>query len=314
MPELPEVETIVQGLKKKVKNEIIVDLWTDWPKYFKPLKAEDFKKKVLNKKILDVYRRGKNILFELSENYLLLIHQKLSGHLMVGQWLKKDEFLKKGKNSSLPTSWQQEEWLPNVSLDNPLWAEPNRFLRLIFFFKSKKMMALSDVRRFAKVLIGKKEEILNLKDLKSLGPEPLAVGFNFKKFKEIFFKKSSQKPIKITLMDQNFISGIGNIYADEILFLAKIHPLTPFNQVKEKEETLKVLYQAIKKILKKAVQLKGSSIDDYRDINGQEGKYHKKRYVYQREGENCFVCQNKIRRLKLNNRSTYFCPFCQKRL
>ncbi len=303
MPELPEVETIVQGLRKKIKKRKIISLWTDWPSYFKLPKGEDnFKKLVIGRTILDVFRKAKNILISLSGDYLLLIHQKISGHLLVGRWLPQEKFSKK-----IPEIWQGEKWLPDAPFDSPFWDEKNRFIRLIFFLDNKEMLALSDLRRFAKVLVGPSKEILNLPELKDLGPEPLASDFNFEKFKKLFEKKKGA--IKKILMDQSFISGIGNIYSDEILWLAKIHPLSRAEKLKEEE--LKKIFRAMKFILKKALKLKGTSIDEYRDITGQKGGYEKVRYVYQREKEACFRCQKPIQRIKINNRSSYFCSNCQ---
>jgi len=291
MPELPEVETIVSGLNKKVKNRKIVDVWTDWPKYFKlPKNEKDFKKIIIGKKITKVERRGKNILIHLSDNNLLLIHQKISGHLLVGRWK-----LKKGK-------WESE-------ITGPLLTDRNnQYLRLVFFLDDGFMLALSDLRRFAKILAGFREVILNLPDLKNLGPEPLAKDFTFKKFEELF--KNKKGYIKPVLMDQSFISGIGNIYADEILWFSKIHPLSRAENLKQKD--LKTLYKAIRFILKKAIRLKGASVDDYRDVEGKRGSYDKVRYVYQRENESCYRCGGKIKRLKIAGRSAHFCPKCQK--
>ncbi len=301
MPELPEVQTIVDDLKKKIIGRKITDIWTDWPKYFRALDEKGFRKYIIGKKITGIARRGKNILFDLSDKHLLLIHQKLSGHLLVGRWIKTP------KNIKLHQIWQAQKWIPNPTKGSTM--DPmNRFIRLIFFFDNGEMLALSDLRRFAKVLCGKREEILDLPDLKNLGPEPLDKKFTFKKFEGLFQKKKGK--IKQVLLDQNFISGIGNIYSDEILWLAKIHPLARAENLKEKE--LKMLYRATKKILKKALKLRGSSIDDYRDAFGRRGKYDLVLYVYQREGKSCKRCGAKIQRLKINSRSAHFCPKCQK--
>lgn len=290
MPELPEVENTVRDLRKVLVNKKIIGLWTDWPKYFKkPENINFFKECVFNKKIKDIKRRGKNILFFLGDDIILLVHQKLSGHLLYGQWVFKNN------------KWQSLKAGP---LKNDIH---NQYLRLIFFLDNKKMLALSDLRRFAKVLCGKREEVLNLKDLKELGPEPLEKNFSFLKFKERF--KNKKGKIKFLLMDQKIISGIGNIYADEILFLSKIHPFSKAENLKE--EDFKNIYQNMKKVLKKAIKLGGASVDDYRKIDGSLGKYQEKRFVYQREGEKCYFCNSVIKRIKLNSRSSHFCPNCQ---
>lgn len=291
MPELPEVETIVRGLSKKVIGRRIKDVWTDWPKYFRLQKGTaEFRRHIIGKKIIGVARRAKNILFHLSDNHLLLIHQKLSGHLLFGKWK-----LVKGV-------WRS-------SIKGPLLEDRNnQYIRLIFFLNNGKMIVLSDLRRFAKVLCGPRDVIFNMPDLKDLGPEPMAPGFTFKKFQELFHKKRGR--IKQVLMDPNFISGIGNIYADEILWAAKIHPLRRVEKIKEPD--LKVIYQNMREILEKAIKLKGTSIDDYRDVLGRRGRYDLVLSVYQRENEPCKRCGKKITRIKIGNRSAHFCPRCQK--
>ncbi|MEK9194448.1 MAG: zinc finger domain-containing protein [Patescibacteria group bacterium] len=184
----------------------------------------------------------------------------------------------------------------------------NRFIRLIFFLDNKEMLALSDLRRFAKVLCAPREIIFNLPEFRGLGPEPLDPKFTFSRFKDLF--KNKKGKIKPLLMDQSFISGIGNIYADEIMWFSKIHPLRRIEKLKNKE--IETIFKAIKFILKKALRLRGSSVDDYRDAEGRRGTYDLSRYVYQREGEPCPRCGVDIKRLKIGGRSAHYCPKCQK--
>ena len=307
MPELPEVETIVRGLNRKIKNRVIKDIWTDWPKYFKLSKSRAaFKKCVVGKKFIKVERRGKNILLYLSKDYLLLIHQKMSGHMLVGKWQLNSKIHNYGSDE-LKEKWAEQKWLPDP-LRGPAMDPMNRFIRLIFFLDNGEMLALSDLRRFAKVLCGPQKVILNLSELKNLGPEPLDPKFSYIVFRKLFFNKRGR--IKQILLDQNFISGIGNIYADEILWLSKIHPLTKAETLNEAE--LRIIYRAIRKILQKALKLRGSSIYDYRDSAGKRGAYDQVRYVYQREKEPCPRCKTKIKRLKIGSRSAHYCPHCQK--
>lgn len=288
MPELPEVETTVKDLKAKVLNRTFVDVWTDFRKMIKkPKDFGDFKKNIQGKKIQKIYRKGKNIIFELSGGLSLLIHQKLTGHLLVGKWK-----LKNGK------------WTPP---SGPLSEKINRFLHLLFPLDNGQMLALSDLRKFAKVELWKTEELKNSKELRSLGPEPLARDFTFQKFKEILSGKRGK--IKQVLMDQTVIAGIGNIYSDEALWRAKIHPFKDVSRLKEKE--LKELYKNIREVLKKAIELQGESISDYRTPTGEKGGFDKLRKVYRREGEKCSRCGATIKRLKLGGRSAHFCPNCQ---
>ena len=290
MPELPEVETIVRGLKSKVLNRTFVDVWTDWakitkkPKYFKSLKKE-----IKGRKIKEIERKGKNILFRLSGGKTLLVHQKLTGHLLFGDW--------KYKNG---------KWKPLKP--GPLEDPMNRFLHLIFWLDNGKQLALSDLRKFAKVELGNSQEIEGSEGIKNLGPDPLSKALTFKKFKGLLQKKKGK--IKQILMNQTVISGIGNIYSDEILFKAKIHPLRDVRRLKEKD--LKKIYQTMKMILKKAIGLRGESISDFRDLEGRKGHFDKIRKVYRREGEDCSRCGEKIKRIKTGGRSAHFCPNCQK--
>ena len=311
MPELPEVETIARGLNRKLKGRKITGLWTDWPKYFsarggfpsgggRSRGEAAFRRHLVGKSITGVSRRAKNIFIHLSDNHLLLIHQKMTGHLMVGKW-------KPFKNQKVEERWQNQKWIPDPPR-GPLMDPMNRFIRLIFFLDNGTMLALSDLRRFAKVVCGPRTEILNAEDIKKLGPEPLQPDFTFKKFSALF--KGKRGRLKQVLTDQNFISGVGNIYADEILWVARIHPLKKVENLKEKY--LRTIFGAMKKILRKALRLRGTSIDDYRDAAGRRGGYDQVRYVYQREGEACPRCGAKIKRLKIGGRSAHFCPRCQK--
>jgi len=290
MPELPEVETTVRGLRKKVLNRTFLDLWTDVPKIIKkPKSFKEFKKTIKNKKIIKVWRRAKNIIIDLSQGYSLLIHQKLTGHLLFGKW-----------------EFKNKKWIPVAK--GPLNDPFNRFIHLIFFLDNKKMLALSDLRKFAKIELWNTKELLNSSEFKKIGPEPLEKSFSFKKFKERLKNKKGR--IKQILMNQEVIAGIGNIYSDEALWKAKIYPLKKVSELKEKE--LKMLYRTIKDVLKKGIKLGGESISDYRNIEGRKGNFERERSVYRREGKKCPRCSAKIKRIKIGNRSSYFCPKCQK--
>ena len=307
MPELPEVETTARALNKLVRGRKIKKVWTDWPKYFRSKSEIVFKKCVVGRKILSVRRIGKNVVFDLSGDHVLVIHQKMSGHLLVGAW-KKQHGKWRSDEDGLKEQWENQKWVPEAPKNSPFWDPKNRFIRLIFFLDHGEMLALSDLRRFAKVLCGPKEEILGLPDFENLGPDPTARNFTFEKFKKLFEGKRGK--IKQVLLDQSFIAGIGNIYADEILWKAKIHPLTRVEKFNEKE--LKSLYGSTKEILKKALKLQGTSIDDYRKPKGRKGGYADVRYVYGREGEKCKRCSAKIKRIKIGGRSAHFCSHCQK--
>jgi formamidopyrimidine-DNA glycosylase len=290
MPELPEVETTVNGLRSKVLKRTFVDVWSDWEKIVKkPKSFEQFKKEIKNKEIKKIWRRAKNIIFDLSDGYSLLVHQKMTGHLLVGNWQ-----LKGGK-------WEAPE-------KSPLKDPYNRFLHLIFFLNDEKMLALSDARKFAKVELWKTDELLNSKEFKNLGPEPLDKDFTFEKFKEIF--KNKRGRVKQVIMNPEVIAGVGNIYASEALWQAKIHPEKNVAKLNEKE--LKSLYDGIQKVLLLGIKLGGESFSDYRKPDGSKGDFDTERKAYRREGQKCHRCGTKIKRIKFGGRSSFFCPHCQK--
>lgn len=296
MPELPEVQTTVNGLSKKVLNRTFIDVWSDWEKIIKkpsavalrarPKDFEQFKKELKNKKIKKVWRRAKNVIFNLSGGRSLLIHQKMTGHLLYGTWN-----IKNGK------------WVPSEK--GPLSNPYNRFLHLVFFLDNGKMMALSDARKFAKVELWKTEELE--KELEKIGPEPLDNSFTFDKFKRLFKNKNGR--IKQVIMNPEIIAGIGNIYASEALWQAKIHPEKSVAKLSDKE--LKSLYHAIKKVLELGVKLGGESFSDYRKPDGTKGDFDTERKAYKRENQKCHRCGSIIKRIKFAGRSAFFCPTCQ---
>lgn len=288
MPELPEVETTVRGLRKKVLNRTFVDVWSDWQKTIKkPKNFSDFKKILQHKKILKVWRRAKNVIFDLSGGYSLLIHMKMTGHLLVGVWNLEDGVFKPAERGPM---------------DDPY----NRFLHTVFFLDNKKMIALSDVRKFAKIELWKTDELK--KELEKLGPEPLELSFTFEAFKKILDHKTGK--IKQVLMNPEVVAGIGNIYANEALWMAKIHPARIPQKISETQ--LKTLYDALLKVLSRGVDLGGESFSDYRKVDGTKGDFDAERNVYKREKQKCRRCGAAIKRIAFGGRSSFICPNCQK--
>ena len=289
MPELPEVQTTVDGLQKKVLNRAFIDVWSDWKKLVKkPKDFEVFKKELKNKKIKKVWRRAKNVIFELSGDYSLLIHQKMTGHLMVGKWMQENG------------AWKPEK-------QGPLEEKINTFLHLIFFLDNGQMIALSDVRKFAKAELWKTKDLLNSKEFLGLGPEPMEKSFTLSKFKECL--KGKRGRIKIVIMKPEIIAGIGNIYASESLWWSKIHPEKDVSKLSEKE--LKLLYDAVIKVLGMGIKLRSESFSDYRDVDGKKGNFDTERRAYKREKQKCARCSALIKRIQFGGRSAFFCPKCQ---
>lgn len=300
MPELPEVETTVKDLRQKVLNRTFINVWTDTPKLVKkPIGFERFKRQVKGKKIKKIWRRGKNIVFELSEGIALLVHQKMTGHLLIGYWI-----LDPPKRASGSLRGRLGFWKPSEK--GPLEERINIYIHLLFTLDNGKMLALSDLRKFAKVELWDKEELKKEFDL-TLGPEPLDKDFTFERFKKAL--KGQRRGIKQVLMDQKVLVGIGNIYSDEILWEARVNPFQKTNQLGDRD--LKKIFQAVKTVLERAIQLKGESISDYRRPSGKKGSFDTERKIYRREGEQCARCGNKIQRKKIGGRSAHFCPSCQ---
>ncbi|MDD5433216.1 MAG: DNA-formamidopyrimidine glycosylase [Candidatus Pacebacteria bacterium] len=290
MPELPEVETTIRGLKPKVLNRTFVDIWANAPNLIKrPNSFLEFKKLLRNRRITGLKRAGKNILFSLSGGLTMLVHQKMTGHLLYGQWQEEN-----GR-------WVAKEKGP---LRDDL---QNRFIHLVFFFDNGFQMALSDLRKFAKVEIWDSHELKNAPTLKSLGEDALKI--TREQFEKGLTSKKGQ--IKAVLMDQAFIAGVGNIYSDEILFQARVHPKQPANKLTKKQ--IATIHKAIKEVLSLAIKKGGTSFSDYRKPNGEKGGFSDDRKVYKKIGEKCPRCRKaKIARLRIGGRSAHFCPNCQR--
>jgi formamidopyrimidine-DNA glycosylase len=289
MPELPEVQTIVSDLNKKIKGDTITGFWSDWAKAIKNASLDKFKKEIKNGKILGTRRIGKNIFIDLSSGKTIFIHLKMTGHLLIKSEIRNPKS-KKNRESFFDD-------------------KVNKYVHHIFYLGKNKKMEFSDLRKFAKIVLEKTEKIKDLKEIKGLGVDVMSSEFTFEKLEEILEKKN-KKNIRDILMDQNSMSGIGNIYCSEILFDAEILPGRPAKDISQKER--KRLYASIRKILKKAIELRGTSDSDYRDTDGAPGKFQHVLKVYRKTGKPCPKCGIIIKRLKMGQRSVFFCPKCQR--
>lgn len=293
MPELPEVQTTVDGLKREVLKRTFLSLWTENPKMFHNVPFNEFESKIKGKEIIDIKRRAKNILIFLTGDLVILIHLKMTGHLLVGKW-EYDKRIKKWEAIS----------------DGPMRYDPyNQFIRVFFCLDDGRKIGLCDARKFAKIELWTNGQIENEVFAKT-GPEPLEDSFILEKFISLFVKKKRGR-IKQVLMDQEFIAGIGNIYASEILFDAKIHPEKDVSLLNK--EDLENIYKAIRDILPKGVEAGGDSFSDYRNIYGEKGKFQNQMKVYGRENRECIRCGTPIRKIVIGTRGTYYCPECQKK-
>lgn len=302
MPELPEVTTTVNGLQQVLPGLVIKDIWTDLAKknqsikqFRDTIKDEKFFKKIKNnitdKKILKVERRAKNILINIEGGLTILIHLKMTGHIIYGRYIynKKDN-----------------KWSPDKKERASLFDPYNRFIHVVFTLSNKKQMVFCDSRKFGKVTMINTNELETSKHLEDIGPEPLDENFLLKNFKERLNKKSN-KYIKTVLMDQSIIAGVGNIYSDEMLWLSNIHPESRPNKIKEKD--LKKLFQSMKEVLINGINFGGDSMSDYRNINGERGDFQNHHNVYQKNKEKCGKrgCGGVIIRKVINGRSAHYC-------
>lgn len=299
MPELPEVETTVIGLNKHVKNNKIISIWSDYssnlPMYKNSLKNkkyfEKFKSKVLNQKILNARRIAKNILIELENNILIHIHLKMTGHLLYGYF----EYNK-----------PQNKWIPIYpeSLKDPF----NRFIHFVICLSNGKKLAMSDARKFGSIRFFENLEEAE-KHLGHFGPDPFEE-ISAEDFRNIILKRPNHG-IKRALLDQTLISGIGNIYSDEILFEAEIHPESMVKNLSQKK--FKRILSLAKKILAKSISLGGDSMQDFRNLMGEKGGFQNHHKAYKKSGFPCPKrgCTGKILRKKINGRSAHFCSVHQ---
>jgi len=312
MPELPEVTTTVNGLQKVLPGLCFVDIWQDISKKNQTIKQfkytfkdEKFfnkaRKEIIGKKVINVQRRAKNILINISGGYTILIHLKMTGHLLFGKYKKIVSSKQKGK--------REIRWVPEN--DGPLNDPSNRFIHVVFSLSNGKYLAFCDSRKFGKITLIDTKNIAESIHLSKIGPEPLDKKFTLKNFKEQLFIKPNGK-IKTILMDQSIIAGIGNIYSDEMLWSSSINPeSTPLKIPKDR---LVKLYQEMKKVLSMGINFGGDSMSDYRNIDGLRGNFQHHHNVYQKKGEACGKkgCFGVIIRKVINGRSSHFCNSHQK--
>lgn len=304
MPELPEVETIKRGLKGLV-GQLISDVKIAWAKSFQV--SESQISDIRGKKITKVERKGKVLIVSLSNGHSLLIHLKMTGQL-VWDRARKQETGNSSQvpNSRLPISHRLVGGHPTPSMVHDL---PDKSTRVIFEFKSGDKLFLNDQRKFGWIKLVPSEQVPSSELIASLGPEPLSRGFSLSSF-TFQLKRRAKSPIKAVILDQTVVAGVGNIYADESLHLAKIHPLTPAGKLSPAKT--KTLHAAIRDIIKLGIKHGGTSLRDYVNVMGGKGDYLNYARVFRRQGQPCPVCGTTIEKIRVAGRGTHLCPICQK--
>jgi len=291
MPELPEVQTTVNALRKHLPGLSVTDLWTDWPRITRyPSSIKKLRQKLIGQKIIDVTRRAKYIVMKLQSKGRLFVHQKMSGHLLYGKW-----------------NYDGRQWVSALASDH---LDPkNRFIRLIISLDNGYQVALADQRRFGKIMLTDDARLPPIKEIRELGPEPLKLSGT--KFRQLFTQKRGA--LKQTLMDPRFIAGIGNIYADEILWATDLHPASRIEALPKTD--IDRIYGAMRRILRAAIRRQGSSTDDYRTPSGAKGSFQLLHRAYHRTGELCSRQDGGIiERVRLAGRSAHFCPVHQRQI
>lgn len=273
MPELAEVETVKEALKKKLIGKTIKKVNVYWDNIIEFPDVLMFKKELENETIHDMERRGKWILFEL-DHYYLLSHLRMEGKYFFR--------------------------IPSDSL--------NKHEHVVFTFTDDTELRYHDTRKFGKMHLLKKEEIYNSGPLNELGLEPwdekLTVSYLNEKYKH------KRLPIKTVLLDQSIVVGIGNIYADEVLFLSKINPVIKCSDLTKKE--LQSIIENTRTVLEKAIINGGTTIRSYTSTEGVHGKFQQNLLVHNQQGKKCSMCDSIILKTKVGGRGTYYCPKCQK--
>ena len=288
MPELPEVEVVKKSLEKTIYDLRIKNI--EIPNKFLRYKInEKLMKSMVSSKVLSVSRRSKYILINLNNQFTIMIHLGMTGKIIITGTNKK----------KYKTSFYYE------LIDN----KPKHD-HLILKFNKNILFTYNDVRKFGFIKIFKTNKLYSSSHLNKLGPEPLTKKFNFYYFKNNISNR--QVCLKDLLMNQKFIAGLGNIYVNEALFLSKINPKIISNKIPLKK--IKLLVYNIKKVLKKAIQEGGSTIKNFNNIKGKKGEFQQFFNVYGKQGNSCSRsnCIGIIRRIRISNRSTFYCDKCQK--
>jgi formamidopyrimidine-DNA glycosylase len=286
MPELPEVETVRRGLKSLIIRSTIKSVQHDTPKSF-PNATADVEQFLIGASVIEIRRRAKILLIDLSTEYTLVIHLKMTGQIV----FRGESVFGAGH--------------PNDSLIGEL---PDRSTRVTLEFTDGSHLYFNDQRKFGWMKLLPTLEVPNIDFMKKVGPEPLEADFTASEFSERF-KRRSKTSIKAALLDQTVIAGVGNIYADESLWGAKIHPKRLVSTITSDEFTR--LYTELRSVMNMAIDKGGSTDKNYVNAEGKRGSYLDFARVFRREGKPCPRCGTTIIKFKAAGRGTHICPYCQ---
>lgn len=287
MPELPEVETVVRGLNRLILKKKIVQVKHDWPKSF-PNLEKDVNDFMIGAEILKVQRRGKAIIIKLNNGWVLVTHLRMTGQMVY-----------RG----------EENWGAGHPNDDFLNDLPNKSTRVEIDFEDQTKLFFNDQRKFGYMKLLPEPEIEELPFFVKLGPEPLEDNFTVEIFKERLLKKKNSL-VKPTILDQSVIAGVGNIYADEALWRAKIHPETRIKDFSNID--FKNLHESIRFVMNKSIEKGGSTDRNYVNADGSRGNYLEYAAVYHKNGQPCKRCGTEISKIRVGGRGTHFCENCQK--
>lgn len=328
MPELPEVETVRRGLHDLIVGKTVKVVTHDTPKSF-PNAAADVEGFLIGATVSDVRRRAKVLLIDLSTAYTLVIHLKMTGQMVfvagsTAPTPRRSRTASRRASTRAPASLEARAadvrsrevsehvsstrfgaGHPNASLVGEL---PDRSTRVIFTLTGGSHLYFNDQRKFGWVKLMPTLEVPNIDFMKKVGPEPLEADFTASEF-AARFKRRAKTSIKAALLDQTVIAGVGNIYADESLWGAKIHPQRLVNSISPKE--FESLYAELRAVMNLAIEKGGSTDKNYVNAEGKRGSYLSFAHVFRREGKPCPRCGTIIIKFKAAGRGTHICPHCQ---
>ncbi len=322
LPELPEVEHTARQLRATIAGATISEAWVFWERTIGYPVLPAFLAGVAGRQVEGIRRRGKFLLLDLSGDLVMTIHRRMTGNLLI---LPPGWEIDTSLQQTDPLAWSTRgpsfRKKPAASGDDQLCisasngtayllsnaADPRlAYCRVCFYFADGRYLLFTDPRKFGRIELWPRE--LEREALKGLGPDPLDEGFTVEQLIEALAARKST--IKQALLTQEVIAGLGNIYADEVLFYAAIHPLRRANSLSPAE--VRLLHEGILSVLALGIEHRGTSFNDYRDLWGEAGENYNHLLVYHRTGQPCVRCGTPIERITIAQRSTHFCPNCQK--